>query len=771
MSFLSGAFLIASVAAAGPIIIHLLSRQRQVTIEWAPMDFLLRAVKRRRRRVQLRDLLLLLLRTMAILLFVLAMARPIWTRIANLADRDDPVHAIVALDNSLSMGHTTMDRTLLDAAKERVGRFLRLLPAGSDISLIPMCSQSDYRSSGVFDSQEDAIESLERIEVVDRMARLDTVVAAMRRAAEQPGTTTIKRFFVISDMQRTSWRESASVDELVGLGDIQLIEVDVAQSTDRGNSWVESFTLRDGYAEVGTPATFDATLGHEGSEPRTSVRAVLTVGDDVVAEQLVDLKPGAEKTISFEYTFPLPGGVVDPALVPVRVELENDALSADDSRYLIAPLFRRGPILFIDQYGTAESAQYDRLGETLPLRMLFSMRAAELGGSFRDEAPIHMSLAELRSEDLKKARVVVLAGIDAPNPQNVEMLRSFVARGGQLLIAAGADFNPGLWSLAGYNQGEGILPTALSVEMIGRRPRTPGDRTQTFRLDGDSLDRDVFNMDLSETQWDDLVAAPFFYQAVRIAPTMTTAEPEADEPAGDDNGQARVVGRYSNKEPFLLHRRIGRGNVLFLTTSLFPNWNNVAVEPKGAILLYDQMLRWLLKQSLAAHTFAERPELVVPVDRREQAGQFELLAPDGGAQPLAVEAVGRDDFALIVRNLDRRGIYTIRRSATDDNENVDAGRTFYTFALNGPSKESDLEAITQEDLTDEDDDIASDDTRPAAVPIIWIDPDEPISLLGGSLIGYDLWLYLLIAAMLCLALEMVIAAGPLPRGRETEVSS
>ena len=99
--FASRAFLAAMVAAAGPLIIHLLNRQRYRTIDWAAMEFLLRAVRRRRRRVQLRDLLLLLLRTLAIVFFVLAMARPIWTTQSGDGYAGQPIHAVLIFDNSL----------------------------------------------------------------------------------------------------------------------------------------------------------------------------------------------------------------------------------------------------------------------------------------------------------------------------------------------------------------------------------------------------------------------------------------------------------------------------------------------------------------------------------------------------------------------------------------------------------------------------------------------------------------------------------------------
>ena len=62
--------------AAAPILIHLLSRRRYRRTDWAAMPFLLAAVHESRRRVRLEHLLLLLVRTLVMVLVVLAVADP-----------------------------------------------------------------------------------------------------------------------------------------------------------------------------------------------------------------------------------------------------------------------------------------------------------------------------------------------------------------------------------------------------------------------------------------------------------------------------------------------------------------------------------------------------------------------------------------------------------------------------------------------------------------------------------------------------------------------
>ena len=71
--------------AALPIILHLLSRQRLKKIRFSSLMLLSRLEKSQMRRLRLRQLLLLILRTLAILALVFAFTRPL------LRDQETPL--------------------------------------------------------------------------------------------------------------------------------------------------------------------------------------------------------------------------------------------------------------------------------------------------------------------------------------------------------------------------------------------------------------------------------------------------------------------------------------------------------------------------------------------------------------------------------------------------------------------------------------------------------------------------------------------------------
>src|SRR5581483_2704894 len=137
--FGSAGMLAWGLAAALPILIHLWSRRKYRQERWAAMAFLLAALRKNARRVQLEQWVLLAVRTAILLLFALALADPQSSLLSGLANEADvPVHVILVIDGSYSMDFRTGESTYFQAAK----KFARQLVAdggpGDGYSLVLM---------------------------------------------------------------------------------------------------------------------------------------------------------------------------------------------------------------------------------------------------------------------------------------------------------------------------------------------------------------------------------------------------------------------------------------------------------------------------------------------------------------------------------------------------------------------------------------------------------------------------------------------------------
>jgi hypothetical protein len=88
------------VTAAVPVIIHLLNRRRVKKIKFSSLEFLTDLAKRRMRKINLRRILILALRTLAVVFIVVAFARPTIRAASFLLPGKAPKNVIICLDAS-----------------------------------------------------------------------------------------------------------------------------------------------------------------------------------------------------------------------------------------------------------------------------------------------------------------------------------------------------------------------------------------------------------------------------------------------------------------------------------------------------------------------------------------------------------------------------------------------------------------------------------------------------------------------------------------------
>src|SRR6201994_3910509 len=105
--FLTRGFSWAGLAlSAIPIIIHLLNRRRFKTVTWAAMEYLLRAMRKNRRRLKFEQMVLLVTRCLVLALLGTALARPMMCE--NAATNAMGGRAglnVLVIDNSYSMAY------------------------------------------------------------------------------------------------------------------------------------------------------------------------------------------------------------------------------------------------------------------------------------------------------------------------------------------------------------------------------------------------------------------------------------------------------------------------------------------------------------------------------------------------------------------------------------------------------------------------------------------------------------------------------------------
>src|SRR5437764_8579890 len=93
-----------ALAGSIPVVIHLLNKQRFKKVIWGAMHWLWASYKKSQRRLQIEQLILLLIRILVLVLLGLALARPALQETMGMLSGRSAVHRVIILDNSYSMG-------------------------------------------------------------------------------------------------------------------------------------------------------------------------------------------------------------------------------------------------------------------------------------------------------------------------------------------------------------------------------------------------------------------------------------------------------------------------------------------------------------------------------------------------------------------------------------------------------------------------------------------------------------------------------------------
>ncbi|MBW7913200.1 MAG: BatA domain-containing protein [Taibaiella sp.] len=143
MSFIYPLFLLAGLALAIPVLIHLFNLRRYKTVYFPHTRFLKNIQLRSQKQSQLRYKLLLALRMLFLLLLVLAFAQPYFAG----ADKQDTGNRLQAIyiDNSGSMSLKKESQRLVDIAKETARRQVRNAPPGTRFVLLTNERPVSYR--------------------------------------------------------------------------------------------------------------------------------------------------------------------------------------------------------------------------------------------------------------------------------------------------------------------------------------------------------------------------------------------------------------------------------------------------------------------------------------------------------------------------------------------------------------------------------------------------------------------------------------------------
>ena len=228
-------------AAAAPILIHLWSRRQYREMSWAAMEYLLAAIQRHTRRLLFEQWLLLLIRTLVIVLIVLAAAQPFWESPTFIFSAGGKTHRVLVLDGSFSMAYKPTEQSRFDRAKELARQIVEESRQGDGFSLVLMAAPPKVLVAAPAVERSEILREIADLpppcatsDLPASLAAIEQVLATAER--ENPRLTQHEVYF-LTDLQRVGWNPQLKGQALaefrrqsVALGEkAALVVIDVGQ--------------------------------------------------------------------------------------------------------------------------------------------------------------------------------------------------------------------------------------------------------------------------------------------------------------------------------------------------------------------------------------------------------------------------------------------------------------------------------------------------------------------------------------------------------------
>jgi hypothetical protein len=695
----------AAVAAAIPIVIHLLNRNRYRVVTWAAMHFLLAAQRKHTRRMRLEQIILLALRTLIVLLLVSAMvsvlpwAERAWASIFTgtslpATAGTQRTHKILVIDGSLSMGLKVEGETCFDRARKIAERILHDSPGGDGFSVLLMASPPRRIVPEPSDDARKVITEVQGLHLPHGNADLGATLQAVEDLLHRsPEKFQEREVYFITDLQRSTWTTRQAVDPMASLQKIQArastILVDVGQDG-ANNLAVTNLSLGSALVTTGTVTPVTATIHNYGSDSVKQIRVALRVGKArqaagdpefdlrLTQHQFVDVAPAQSLPVTFAHKFTSPGEYA------VQVSMESgDGLELDDTRSVVIAVKDTVPVMLVN--GKPAVELYDRATEWLKDALNpYQPGTAPRQVAARPKVLKESDFADAGVGDLTAYDCVFLCDVARLGAAEVRRLETHLRRGGGVVFCVGPQVDLEAYNRVLYRNGEGILPGRL----LGLQSAPPErffslfaeeDNYKQPPLEPFAADRDRLSLTGVRFRHYIRVEPPARNRARKIQSFLPSAAPSSDSP-----GQPAdlPVG-----DPAVIAWPRHRGRVVLLTSTVNMDWTSWPISPSYPAFM-QELLRFAVSGRLREQTavVGDVLEEYLPLGSAGLDAVFH--SPQG--QTESTRTQDREDTALLRwSDTDVSGLYraTVAGLPRD-----------FLFAVNVPTA-TDAQQACESDLT------------------------------------------------------------------------
>ncbi len=709
MTFLNPLALFGLLAAAIPVLLHLLNLRRLRTVEFSTLTFLKELQRTRIRRVKIRQILLLILRTLLIISLVLAFARPsLRGSLSGFVGAQARTSAVILLDDTPSMTARNEAGELFLQARSSAQAILGLLADGDDAAVLPLSAIGRQDPPTLQRDLSLVRRTAASAEVTNIHRTLEDGLRAAARVLHASRNVN-REIYLLSDLQTTGVTAGPErgPETLFEPGTRAFI-LPLTPSAGANGS-VEDIQIPSAIRQRGRPLTLQAVVHNHGDRPLRDHVVSVTLAGARVAERAVDVPPGTASRIEFTL---LPQ---DSGWLTGAVELESDGTDFDNraSFAVFIP-----PSIRILAAGAPDALRF--------LRLAVQARSADSTSGLQwTELPA----AGLSARALRSVNALFLVDPGELRPDQVRAVGDFLQNGGGVVLFPGPATTPEI-----FQRTLGPLGVARMEGLSTAGGSTPGPQDRSF-LEFRRIDRQH----------------PVFQQVFDRAgdgrPTNRNADaPGVESPRIERSARfvppatATVVIALSDGSPFLIDQKSGRGRLLTFSVPPTTAWSDLPTRGIFAPLM-DRVALYAAQEDAPSPVVRPGDDVVVEIRQPAVTSVF-ATDPAGHSEILPIFQRGLTR-AVRLRDTQQPGVYRIAGN----------GSTIEDLCVTVDPAESDLAVASESDLETF---LGRFGIDPSHVRRIDRSDDIPRTVTEARY-GTELWRSCLIAALLLALAELAVA--------------
>ncbi len=422
MSFLYPSFLWAIAGLSIPIIIHLFYFRRFKKVYFSNTKFLQEIKEETSSRSRLKNLLVLLMRCLALAALVFAFAQPF-------LKKDDKVRVgekaiSIFVDNSFSMNGERQNIPLIDIAKERARDIVNAYTESDKFQILTQDFDGKYQRTL---TKDDALTTIDQITPSPAVHQLTQVINRQKQVLK--GDNQIS--YLISDFQK-------SITNLVGLQDTTMeVNLIPIQGINSRNVSIDSVWFVSPVPMINQNNALVVRLHNYGDDDVESVKLSILKDGQERPIGLMDVAAGSSATDTINLSIATTG------THQAEIKILDYPIQFDDSYFISFEVAEKINILSIDEGGA--NRYLDALFKGISY---FQIN--------------HQNLSQIQYQEFDNNQLIILHDLRTISSGLASELLQYIKAGGKVLVFPGANAD-----INSYNQflsmsGANTLVSALN---------------------------------------------------------------------------------------------------------------------------------------------------------------------------------------------------------------------------------------------------------------------------------------------------------------------